>query len=179
MLAYLFIVLALLLRFVPHPFAFMTSSWWFFAPPVAGSLLFFGARGSKRQAWVPLVLLAVSDIVLNRFVYHFAFGADQYVVWVWYAAMIWMGTSLRDFKPLRLGAAAIAAPISFFVVSNFAVWAFGTMYAHSLSGLAQCYTLALPFFRNQFASDLIFTAVMFTLGALVEGHATAAERVRA
>lgn len=173
MLAYLFVVLALLLRFLPHPFAFMTSSWWFFAPPVAASLLFFGARGSKRQAWLPLLLLAASDVVLTRFVYHFAFGAEQLVVWAWYAAILWMGTSLREFKPVRLGVAALAAPLSFFVTSNFAVWAFGTMYAHSFSGLAQCYIAAIPFFRNQFASDLIFTAVMFTVGALVEGHATA------
>jgi hypothetical protein len=179
MLAYLFVLIALLLRFLPHPFAFMTSSWWFFAPPVASALLFFGARGPKRQAWLPLLLLAGSDLVLNRFVYHYAFTADQLVVWVWYAAMLWLGRGLTDFKPLRIAAAAFAGPISFFLVSNFAVWLSGAMYPRTLTGLAHCFALAIPFFRNQFASDLIFAAVMFSIGALVEGTAAEQKRVPA
>ena len=40
MLAYIFAVFAFAIRFVPHP--------WHFTP-VAASLLFFGARGSRRQ----------------------------------------------------------------------------------------------------------------------------------
>jgi hypothetical protein len=179
MLAFLFIVLAVLLRFLPHPFSFTTSHWWFFAPPVASALLFFGARGSKRQLWAPFLLLTGSDIVLNRFVYHQAFSADQFVVWVWYAAMLWLGTGLSDFKPLRIAGAAFAAPISFFIVSNFAVWASGTMYARSVSGLVHCFTLAVPFFRNQFASDLIFTAVMFGIGFLVEDRLVERKHVTA
>jgi hypothetical protein len=177
MLAYLFVLIALLLRFLPHPFAFMTSQWWIFAPPVASALLFFGARGPKRQAWMPLLLLAASDLVLNRFVYHYPFTADQLIVWVWYAAMLWMGTGLSDFKPVRIAAAAFAGPISFFMLSNFAVWLTGTLYPRTSAGLAHCFTAALPFFRTQFASDLIFTAVMFSIGALVEG--TVAEQKRA
>ena len=49
MLAYLFVLFAVAVRFVPHPWQFT---------PVAASLLFFGARGSRRQMWVPLVLFA-------------------------------------------------------------------------------------------------------------------------
>ena len=179
MLAYLFVLIALLLRFLPHPFAFMTSHWWIFAPPVASGLLFFGARGPKRQWWLPLLLLAGSDVVLNRFVYHYPFTADQLIVWVWYAAMLWMGTGLSDFKPVRIAAAAFAAPISFFLASNFAVWLSGTMYARTWAGLTHCFVAAIPFFRTQFASDLIFTAVMFSIGALLESTASEQKRVTA
>ena len=56
MLAYLFVVLAVAVRFMPHP--------WMFTP-VVGSLLFFGARGSRRQLWIPFVMLAASDVVLT------------------------------------------------------------------------------------------------------------------
>lgn len=176
MLAYLFVVIAILLRFLPHPFSFMTSQWWIFAPPVASSLLYFGARGPKRQAWMPLVLLAASDLVLNRFVYHYPFTADQLVVWVWYGAMLWLGTGLKDFKPLRLAAAAMAGPVTFFVASNVAVWLSGTMYPRTVAGLEHCFVAAIPFFRTQFASDLIFFAVMFGIGALAEGTAAAQEK---
>ena len=44
MLAYLFVVVAIAVRFMPHPLAFT---------PVGASLLFFGARGPRRQCWVP------------------------------------------------------------------------------------------------------------------------------
>ena len=53
--------------------------------------------------------------------------------------------------------------VSFFLLSNFAVWAFGTMYPHNWSGLIQCYTMAIPFFRNTFASDLILTPLAFSI----------------
>ena len=51
----------------------------------------------------------------------------------------------------------------FFVVSNFGVWALGSpgvydiAYEKSLSGLIQCYILAIPFFGNTFLSTLIFS----------------------
>jgi len=56
MLAYLFVVIAVAVRFLPHPFAFT---------PVGASLLFFGARGPRRHLWLPLALLAASDVILT------------------------------------------------------------------------------------------------------------------
>ena len=56
-----------------------------------------------------------------------------------------------------------AGSVIFFVVSNFGVWALGSpgvydiAYEKSLSGLIQCYILAIPFFGNTFLSTLIFS----------------------
>src|SRR5215470_4855272 len=111
MLAYLFVVLAVAVRFMPHPFMFT---------PVAGSLLFFGARGSRRQFWVPLVLLAASDVVLTKLVYTYPFTWDHFITWVWYAGVLWLGTKLRDHaRPLPIVGSALAASVSFYIVSNF------------------------------------------------------------
>ena len=55
-----------------------------------------------------------------------------------------------------------AGSFIFFVVSNFGVWALGSpgvydiVYEKSLSGLIECYILAIPFFGNTFMSTLIF-----------------------
>ena len=55
-----------------------------------------------------------------------------------------------------------AGSFIFFVVSNFGVWALGSpgvydiAYEKSLSGLIECYILAIPFFGNTFMSTLIF-----------------------
>ena len=158
MLAYLFVVFAVAVRFLPHPFAFT---------PVAAALLFFGARGSRRQAWIPVLLLIGSDIVLTTVLYRYPLRPDQLIIWAWYAAMILLGGMLRrNAGPGRIVGASLAASVSFFLASNFAVWLGWTMYPMTLGGLADCYLAAIPFFRNELVSDMLFTAVMFSIPAL-------------
>lgn len=159
MLAYLFVALAVAVRFMDHPFTFT---------PVAAALLFFGARGSRRYMWVPAAALAVSDVLLTKFHYHYPFTWDHYVSWIWYAAILLLGTTLREnAKPLRLVGASLASSVSFFLLSNFAVWACWDMYPKNFSGLMTSYTLALPFFRNAVIGDLLFTALMFSTPVVV------------
>jgi hypothetical protein len=159
MLAYLFVVIAVAFRLLPHP--------WHFTP-VAASLLYFGARMPRKHAWFPLVLLAAVDVFLNRSTYGYPVTADLLVTWLWYAAMLWLGSSLRgEFKPLRVAGASLASSVSFFVISNFMVWAVWNMYPKTLAGLAACYGAAAPFFRYQPVADLLFSAVLFGVGALV------------
>jgi uncharacterized membrane protein (UPF0136 family) len=168
MLAYLFVLFAVAVRFVPHPWQFT---------PVAASLLFFGARGSRRQMWVPLVLFAVSDLLLNKFVYAYPFGWDQLVIWAWYAAILWLGTSLRERqKPVPVIGAALGSSISFFLISNFMVWAAGTMYPMTRAGLATCYEAAVPFFRHTLEGDLLFTILMFAAPVVLHALAQAFNR---
>jgi len=163
MLAYLFVVLAIAVRFLPHPLSFT---------PVAASLLFFGARGSRRQMWMPLVLLIVSDVILTKAVYAYVFVWDQIVTWVWYAAILWLGTKLRDkATPLRVIGAALASSVSFFLVSNFAVWAAWDMYPKNFAGLMESYAAGLPFFRRGVEGDLLFTSVMFATPVVIQALA--------
>jgi hypothetical protein len=153
MLAYLFVILAVAVRFLPHPFAFT---------PVGAALLFFGARGPRRQAWVPLALLAASDVILTTLVYRYVFSWDHFVTWAWYAAMLGLGTTLRqNAGALRIMASALGGSIAFFLVSNFAVWAAWEMYPKNFAGLMTSYAAGVPFFRRAVAGDLIFTAAMF------------------
>ncbi|HXZ39710.1 MAG TPA: DUF6580 family putative transport protein [Terriglobales bacterium] len=153
MLAYIFVLLAVAVRFLPHP--------WMFTP-VVGSLLFFGARGSRRQLWIPLALLAASDVVLTKLVYAFPFGWDYLVTWAWYGAILWLGTNLRtNAKPLRVIAAALASSVSFFLLSNFTTWAYWNMYPKNVKGLEMAYAAGLPFFRHAVEGDLLFTIAMF------------------
>ena len=115
MLAYLFVVLAVAVRFMPHP--------WMFTP-VTGSLLFFGARGPRRQLWIPFVLLAASDVALTKLVYAYPFTWDHYVTFAWYAAVLWLGTRLgAKTKWVPVIGAALASSVSFFLITNLTAWA--------------------------------------------------------
>ena len=169
MLAYAFVLLAIAIRFLPFagPLNFLPHAWHF--TPLAASLLYFGARGSKRQIWIPVVLLAATDVVLTKYIYSYTLSWDQLLIWAWYAAILWLGTNLREKSGFwRVVVAALASSISFFLISNFAVWmVWRDMYPKTFNGLMTCYVAGLPFFRNAVASDLLFSAAFFGIGYLV------------
>ncbi len=175
MLAYLFVLLAIAIRFLPFAGSLnvLPHAWHF--TPLAASLLFFGARGSRRQMWVPLVLLAGTDVVLTKFMYNYPVTWDHLVTWVWYAGILWLGTNLHEKSGFwRIVGAAVTSSVSFFVISNAAVWAVWNMYPHNFSGLMASYVAGLPFFRGTVESDLFFSLAMFGTAALVQHLAESA-----
>lgn len=160
MLAYFFVALAVAVRLMPHPLAFT---------PVTGALLYFGARGPRRQAWIPVVLLMASDLILNKFTYAYPFTWDQVASWIWYGAMLWVGTRMREHvNPFTVVGSALAGSVSFFLCSNFASWVTWTdMYPRTFAGLIACYAAGVPFFRRAIEGDMLFTCAMFGLPVLV------------
>lgn len=164
-LPYLFVLMAVLLRLAAGTGTFATKGF----SMVGASLLFFGARIPRKNFWIPVALLIGSDIYLNVRIYQMPISLDQYVMWSWYLVPCLIGLLLRDrAKPLGVLGAGLGTGIGFYLASNFAVWAFGNIgYAHNLSGLIECYTKALPFFKNAIMSDVLFAAVFFGIGALV------------
>ena len=134
---------------------------------VGGSLLFFGARRPRWQSAVAVAALMVTDYLLTVYAYHYAFHASAYLVtWAWYAGVCLLGSGLlRRVTVLRVAAAAVASATSFFVISNFVVWA-GHMYSHTLAGLGSCYVAALPFYRNDLVSTGVVAGVLFGLPVL-------------
>src|SRR5919109_406271 len=163
MLAYLFVVIAVVWRLIiaifPYPLGFT---------PVAASLLFFGAKMERKRMWIPLLLLIASDLYLTPSYYGYKITPDHFVTWAWYAAMIGLGSLLKNnYRPLPILGASLIASVSFFLVSNFAVWLVWNMYTMTLAGLLQCYAAAVPFFRNGLAGDLMFTAVFFSVPAVL------------
>jgi hypothetical protein len=170
MLPYLFVLLAIAVRFLPFigPLNFIPHAWHF--TPIAASLLFFGARGSRRQMWAPWLMLAVTDVILTKYIYAFTFSWDHLVTWVWYAAILWLGSNLRENSGmLRVVAAALASSVSFFLLSNFATWAaWPGMYPRSLSGLMTAYVAGLPFIRGTVESDVFFSIAMFGTPVFVQ-----------
>jgi len=71
-------------------------------------------------------------------------------------------------SPLGLSAATLLGATQFFLVTNFAMWAFGNTYAKSPAGLLSCYVAGMPFFGNTLASDSLYVLILFGGFALVE-----------
>ena len=68
---------------------------------------------------------------------------------------------------LRVGAGVVLGPTSFWLISDYAVWAGGNMYPHTLSGLATCYAAAIPFYRNDLLSTAIVAGIAFGVPVLL------------
>ncbi|HVP50082.1 MAG TPA: DUF6580 family putative transport protein [Candidatus Bathyarchaeia archaeon] len=161
MLAYIFLLFAVAVhaRFLPLPFGFA---------PVTAALLYFGARRPRKELSIPVAALAAAGVYLSRSVYGYAFSADLLVTWAWYAGIVLLGGLLaKKTSAVRIGAATLAGSVSFFLISNFAVWAVWDMYPKTMGGVMTCYVAGLPFLRNAVVSDLFFAALFFGIGYLV------------
>ena len=144
-------------RLIPHP-PNMTS--------LTAVALFGGAYFSdKRLAFlVPLVALFLSDLVLG-FYHHME------MVYLSFALIVGIGLLLQKRRTaLPIAAAAVAGSVLFFVVTNFGVWAFESLYPKTLGGLIACYVAAIPFFQNTLFGDALYTAVLFGGFALLERY---------
>jgi len=150
------ILAAAALRLVPHPPNFT---------PIGAMALFSGAYLGRRGAVAlvaPLGALFLSDLVLG-------FYRGMPTVYFSVALIVIIGwVALRRVSPLRVGGAAIASSVLFFVLTNFGMWLSSGFYPHTLAGLEACYIAAIPFFQNTVAGDLFYAAVLFGGFALLE-----------
>src|SRR5689334_11999747 len=142
------IVVAAALRLLPHPPNFT---------PIGAMALFSGAYlGRRPLAFVaPLGALLLSDLVLGF--YH-----GQATVYFSVALIVMIGmAALARRSVVRIGAAAIASSVLFFIITNFGMWLFSGFYPRTLTGLEACYVAAIPFFQNTIAGDLFYAALLF------------------
>jgi hypothetical protein len=165
MSAYLLILFAILSR------VFVASHYdWLNFTAIGGSLLFFGARRSLRQAVLPVIALAALDYYMTVSVYNYPFRLQDYLLtWTWYAAVIVLGRILlRDRRSVgRVASAVVLSSTSFFLASNFAAWTVLPMYPRTFGGLISAYAAGLPFYRNDLLSTALVAGLAFGLPALV------------
>ncbi len=142
------ILFAALMRLVPHYPNFT---------PVAAIALFGGAYlGRKPLAlMVPLVALFISDLFLG-------FHNMMIPVYIGFALVVLLGTLMKNRVrvPYIIGG-SLAGSLIFFLVTNFAVWAFTPYYQPNLQGLLTSYTMAIPFFHASLLGDLFYNSLFF------------------
>jgi hypothetical protein len=71
-------------------------------------------------------------------------------------------------NPQRVIAGAFASSAIFFLLSNFGVWAGGTMYPKTIEGLMICYAAGIPFLKGTLLGDLFYSGVLFGTFALAQ-----------
>lgn len=106
-----------------------------------GSFGFFG-----KNVYLYFLTIVLFDLLKGGFYSGFLF---TYLGFFSY----WMFGKLAKTKKLQFILLPFAS-FTFFLISNLGVWWY--WYAHTASGLATCYTLAVPFYKNTLIGDLAF-----------------------
>ena len=138
-------------RFIPH--------FWNMTP--VGSLAFLaGAKlGFGWALLLPILTMVFSDPFLGY--YSLPIMISVYFFFTLYGVSGFLSRKTKNFGYSLAGVAG--SSLLFFIFTNMAVWYWGTMYTHDLSGLILSYLMALPFFWNQILGDIFFASALFLI----------------
>jgi hypothetical protein len=124
--------------------------------PVLALALFGGMYLKGRQAiWVPLVLMAMSDVFL---------GFHDTMLYTWGSVLLisFIGIWLKEHKSwMNVAVTSVFSSIVFFAITNFG--AYLSLYPHTFVGLQECYVAAIPFYRSTLVSTVAYSLVLFAV----------------
>lgn len=144
----------------------LTAHTWGFTL-VGGAFLFAGAYFQDKKIAMALMLssMLISDAVIG-------FHPELLVVYFCYAIFVGLGYLLTvNSDRFKIIACSLLASVLFYLITNFAVWYGSGIYPATGAGLIESYVMAIPFFRTQLISDVIFSFAFFEVAkALVRHH---------
>lgn len=133
-----------------------------------GAVALFGAYylNKPKSLIIPLVILWLSDIVLNNVFYSeyfasFSFFGDKWVYLGFLATIVTGWFFLKKLNTKNVVISSFIGALLFFLITNFSVWLTSSLYPKDLNGLMTCYIKGIPFFRNAFLGNVFFSAVLF------------------
>lgn len=161
----LLVVIASLYRIMPgRPYGF--------APQIAMAI-FGGAiiKDKKFAFLLPLLSMFVSDglyeILFRNGVGNMpGFYEGQITNYILFASLTLFGFFIKNFNIGRIALTAIAAPTTYFLISNFLIWLSNSPLAglgrpKTFNGLLLCFSDGLPFYPWSIAATFIFSAILF------------------
>jgi len=156
LVALFLIFIGAILRLLPHPPNFA---------PISAMALFGGVYFSGILALIfPISAMLISDYFLGF--YQFSLMA---FVYSGFLISVFLGFWLKKHKKwYTILGASLLSSILFFILTNFAVWAFTNWYSKDLQGFIQCYLMAIPFFKNTILGDLFYVTLFFGIYQLAE-----------
>ena len=138
----LFIIVAALMRLIPHPPNFV---------PITAIAIFAGVKFNniKIAYTIPISIMLISDLFIG-------FYSISLFVYLAFILIITYSSLIKKYSLKNI----ILSSVMFFVITNFGVWLMGG-YPKSIEGLVLCYTMAIPFFTNSIIADLFFSAILY------------------
>lgn len=139
------------------------------------SIAIFGAAYLGRKYWtviVPLIILYLTDLIINNTVARSFFTAHEGIVWydsymiynalAIIAIVLLSSQLLKKITVINVLLSVVSASVIFFLITNYGSWASEkSIYPSDFSGLMMSYTAGLPFFRSSLVGNLVFTTILF------------------
>lgn len=154
----LMIIAAAAFRLFSYKFPYLLSNF----NPVGGIALFGGAYFTdKWKAFiVPLLVLFVSDIFLNRlYSGHWQImDSSSILVYVFFIIVVFLGSLIKKANVLNVFSASLAAVVLHWLITDIP---FGALYPHTFAGYMQSLVAAIPFEKNMLYGDVVFCAILF------------------
>lgn len=147
------VLLAALTRIIPHPWNFTAIS--------AMALL----SGNKNKNRLTAILLPWSALFLTDLI--LGFHVTMIYVYGAVALTALMSYQLKMNRTYHYLLSALMSSVIFFLITNFGVWLSTGFYTQDLSGLIECFTMAVPFFKNQVLGDLFYTVLLFSCSSVL------------
>lgn len=157
-----------------------------FAPQIA--IAIFGGAIISDKKWaflLPVCSMLVSDALYQMLYMNgvgdiYGFYEGQFINYLLFAGLTAFGFLCKNFNVGKIALASIAAPTTYFLLSNFTVWASpsptaGLIRPSTFQGLLMTYADGLPFYPASVASTIIFCALFFSTYYLLT-HKPVAER---
>lgn len=153
-IALIFVVAGVALRLLPHPENFT---------PVTAIAFFSGVTLTPGLALtVPLIVMVASDLFMAP---HSLF----WLTWSSFLVVTLLGVWIRrDARASKIFCGTLAGSVFFFISTNLGVFLFENMYPRTWAGLVECFTRALPFFRNAILGDFVYAFIFFSAFAGVK-----------
>lgn len=136
------IIVLSLFRLIPHPPNFT---------PILAISVFAGIKFKDNlfSYLVPVFAMFVSDAIIG-------FHSGMIII---YSAIVLSAFVSRRFNTINTS--VLGSCILFFLITNFQVWLMSPSYPKSLTGILECYTLAIPFFGMTLLSTFFYSYILF------------------
>ena len=129
-------------RLIPHPPNFT---------PIFAISVFAGIKFKDNlfSYLVPVSAMLVSDAIIG-------FHSGMIIIYLAIIFSAFISKKLNSMNTSVLGSC-----ISFYLISNFQVWIMSSNYPKSLTGILECYTLAIPFLGMTLLSTFFYSYILF------------------
>jgi hypothetical protein len=140
-----------------------------------GAIALFGGAylpNRKLAFAVPFIAMLITDLIIG-------FHHTMWAVYLSFGLIVLIGMQIsKNKKVSNILLGTISSSVLFFIITNFAQWISDPFYAKTSAGLAQCYTLAIPFFSYTALGDMFYVAVLFGVYELAKAKLPFYQKVK-
>lgn len=124
--------------------------------PILAVALFLGTHNNNKlfSYLIPISILFITDLYIG-------FYSTLPFVYLSVISVVMLGSMNKTKSNKFTLVNVLLSSLLFFVVTNIGVWYVDGLYKMNIEGLINCFINAIPFYRNELLSNIIFSTVIF------------------